>query len=81
LNEEVAHRDVQSQRTIEKLGSACLTLSTELSLAREREQSYIETINNQKRKTKRNRPFTEDLRAEEGLGVVFVLEMTKDTLN
>jgi hypothetical protein len=71
VNEEVAHRDVQSQRTIEKLGGACLTLSTELSLAREREQGYLETINNQKRKKKRGRPFTEDLRAEEGLSVLF----------
>jgi hypothetical protein len=71
MNEEVAHRDVQSQKTIEKLGGAYLTLSTELSLAREREQGYIETINNQKRKKKRGRPFTEDLRAEEGLGILF----------
>jgi len=67
----VAHRDAQSQKTIEKLGSTCLTLSAELSLAREREQGYLETINNQKRKRKRSRPFTENLRAEEGLGVLF----------
>jgi hypothetical protein len=46
-------------------------LSTELSLARDREQGYIEAINNQKRKKKRGRPFPEDLRAEEGLGVLF----------
>jgi len=71
VNEEVAHRDVQSQRTIEKLGNTCLTLSAELSLAREREQGYIETIDNQKREKKRGKPFTEDLRAEEGLGVLF----------
>jgi hypothetical protein len=32
---------------------------------------YLETINNQKRKKKRGRPFTEDLRAEEGLSVLF----------
>jgi hypothetical protein len=71
VNEEVAYRDVQSQKTIEKLGGARLALSTELSLAREREQGYVETINNQKRKKKRSRPFTEDLRAEAGLGVLF----------
>jgi hypothetical protein len=69
VSEEVSHRDVQSQMTIEKLGGACLILSTELSLAREREQGYLETINNQKRK--RGGPFTEDLRAEEDLGVLF----------
>jgi hypothetical protein len=71
VNEEVAYRDVQYQRTIEKLGGACLTLSIELSLARDREQGYIEAIDNQKRKKKRGRPFTEDLRAEEGLRVLF----------
>jgi hypothetical protein len=58
VNEEVVYRDVQSQRTIEKLDGACLTLSTELSLACDREQGYIEAINNQKRKKKRGRPFT-----------------------
>jgi hypothetical protein len=36
-------------------------LSAELSLTREREQGYLETINNQKRKRKRGRPFTEVL--------------------
>jgi hypothetical protein len=71
VNEEVAHRDIQSQRTIEKFGGACLTLSTELSFTRERKQGYIETINHQNRKKKRGRPFTEDLKAEEGLGVLF----------
>ncbi|KAK4999479.1 hypothetical protein LTR66_001499 [Elasticomyces elasticus] len=44
----------------------------ELLLAREREQGYIETINKQKKKKKkRGRHFTEDLRAEEGLNVLF----------
>jgi hypothetical protein len=37
VDEGVAYRDAQSQRTIEKLGSTCLTLSAELSLVRERE--------------------------------------------
>jgi hypothetical protein len=71
VNEKVAYRDVQSQRTIEKLGGTYLTLSTELSLAKEREQGYLETIDNQKRKKKRSRPSTEDLRAGEGLSVLF----------
>jgi hypothetical protein len=43
----------------------------ELILARERKQGYIETIQNQKKKRKRGRTFTEELRAEEGLGVLF----------
>ena len=46
MNEEVAYRDVQSQRTIRKLSSSYLTLLVELLLAREREQGYIETISN-----------------------------------
>jgi hypothetical protein len=46
VDEGVPRRDAQSQRTIEKLGSTCLTLSAELSLVREREQGYLETINN-----------------------------------
>lgn len=71
VNEEAAHRDPQSQKTFEKLSGACLTLSAELSLVREHEQGYLETINNQKRKRKRGRPFIENLRAEEDLGVLF----------
>ena len=71
VSEEVDHRDAQSQGLVAKLGGACLTFATELTLAREREQGYIETINSQKKKRKRGRPFTEDLRAEEGLSVLF----------
>lgn len=53
------------------LGGACLSFATELILAKEREKGFIETINNQKNKRKRGRPFTEELRAQEGLGVLF----------
>ena len=47
-------------------------MSAKLSLARERGQGYTKTINNQKREKKRSKPFTEDLRAEEGLGILFL---------
>lgn len=69
--EELARIDAQSQKVVDKLGSACLTFAAELTLAREREQGYIKTIQNQKKKRKRGRPFTEELRAEDGLGVLF----------
>ena len=71
VNEEAAHRDAQSQKLVDKLGGACLSFATELILAKEREKGLIETINNQKNKRKRGRPFTEELRAQEGLGVLF----------
>lgn len=57
MSEEVDHRDAQSQGLVAKLGGACLTFATELTLAREREQGYIETINSQKKKGKRGRPL------------------------
>ncbi|OQN95385.1 hypothetical protein B0A48_18633 [Cryoendolithus antarcticus] len=46
-------------------------LATELTHAREREQGYLEVIQQQKRRKKHGRPFTEELRAQEGLGVLF----------
>jgi len=69
--EEVAHRDAQSQRTIRKLGSACLTFSAELALVRERQQGLIDTFDNEKRKRKRRKAFTEELRAGEGVSALF----------
>ncbi|KAK5687866.1 hypothetical protein LTR17_026697 [Elasticomyces elasticus] len=71
LDSPSAVRTIRRIRLVAKLGDACLTFATELTLAREREQGYIETINSQKKKRKRGRPFTEDLRAEEGLSVLF----------
>lgn len=71
LSEGVALGNAQSQRLVDKLGNACLTFATELILAREREQGFVETIHSQQKKRKRGRPFTEDIRAEEGLGALF----------
>jgi hypothetical protein len=62
---------VSLSRSLATNYSQSLDKHTRLSLARDCEQGYIEAINNQKRKKKRGRPFTEDLRAEEGLGVHF----------
>lgn len=71
VSEGVALDNVQSQRLIDKLGNACMTFATELILAREREQGFIETIGSQQNKNRRGRLFTEDLRAEEDLGALF----------
>jgi hypothetical protein len=71
VSEGVALGNAEPQRLVNKLGNTCLTFATELILAREREQGYIETIESQKKKRKRGRAFTEDLRAEEGLGALF----------
>ena len=48
-----------------------MAFATELTLAREREQGFIETMDSQQKKRKRGRPFTEDIRAEEDLGALF----------
>jgi hypothetical protein len=71
VNEAVAQRDAETEKTIRKLGGACLTFASRLRLAEEREKGFIEALNNNKKKRKRGQPFTEDLRAEEGLGALF----------
>jgi hypothetical protein len=47
------------------------TLSAKLGLAEDREKVYIEALDNEKKKRKRGRPFTGELRAEEGIGMLF----------
>jgi hypothetical protein len=72
VNEAVAQRDAETEKTIRKLGGACLTFALGLSLAEEREKGFIEALNNNKKKKRKcGQPFTEDLRAEEGLGALF----------
>jgi hypothetical protein len=75
--EAVDQRDAETEKTIRKLGGACLTFASRLSLAEEREKGFIEALNNNNnnnnnnKKRKCGQPFTEDLRAEEGLGAQF----------
>ena len=71
MNEAVAERDTETKKVIRKLGGACLTLSAKLKLAEDREKGYLEALNSEKRKRKRGQPFTEELRAEEGVSVLF----------
>jgi hypothetical protein len=69
-NEAVAERDAKTEKVIEKLGNECITLSAKLGLAGDREKGYIEALDKEKKKRKRGRPFTEELRAEEGIGML-----------
>jgi hypothetical protein len=50
VNQEVAHRDVKSQRTIQLLGDAYLGASARLKLTELREQGLIEALKNEKKK-------------------------------
>jgi hypothetical protein len=46
-------------------------LSAKLKLAEDREKGYLEALNSEKKKKKRSQPFTEELRAEAGVSVLF----------
>lgn len=67
----MADKDAQTDKVIRRLGGACITLSAKLKLTEDREKGYLEALNNEKKKRKRGKPFTEELRAEEGVGVLF----------
>ena len=71
VNEAVAERDAETEKIIRKLGGACITLSAKLRLAEDREKGYVEALNVEKKKRKRGQPFTEELRADEGVGALF----------
>jgi len=71
LNGAVAERDAETKKVIRKLGGACITLSARLQLAEHREKGYLEALSNEKKKRKRRQPFTEELRAKDGVGMLF----------
>ncbi|KAK5004256.1 hypothetical protein LTR28_009161, partial [Elasticomyces elasticus] len=71
VNKAVPDRAAVTQKTIERLGDAVIGLSARLALSELRKKGYIEALDNEKKKRKRGKPFTEELRAEEGSGVVF----------
>ena len=71
VNEAVAERDDETEKVVKKLGGACITLAAKLKLAEDREKGYLEALNKEKKKRKRGKPFTEELRAEEGVSVLF----------
>lgn len=67
----MANRDTKTENVIRKLGGIYLTLSTKLKLVEEREKGYIKALNSKKKKMKRRKPFTEELRVEEGISTLF----------
>jgi hypothetical protein len=46
-------------------------MSAKLKLVEDREKGYLEALNSEKKKRKRGQPFTEELRAEEGVSMLF----------
>jgi hypothetical protein len=71
VSQGVAADDARKDRTIRLLGDAYLGASARAKLAEEREQGLLKSIDAEKNKRKRGRAFTEQLRADEGLGVLF----------
>ena len=71
VNKAVMERNIGTEKVIRKLGGACITLSAKLKLAEDRERGYLEALNSEKKKRKRGQPFTKELRAEEGVSVLF----------
>ena len=67
----MAERDAETAKVIRKLGGACITLSAKLQLAEHREKGYLEALSNEKKKRKRGQPITEELRAKDGVGMLF----------
>ena len=71
VTKAVAAKGARKDRTIRLLADAYLGASARATLAEEREQGLLESVNAKKEKRKRGRPLTQQLRAEEGLGVLF----------
>jgi hypothetical protein len=67
----VASDSARKDRATRLLGDAYLGASARAKLAEEREQSLLQSIGPEKKKRKRGGAFTEQLRADEGLGVLF----------
>jgi hypothetical protein len=65
------YQHTENEKIIRKLGGVCLTLSTKLKLAEDREKGYLEALDSENKKRKRGQPFTEELRAEQGVSVLF----------
>jgi hypothetical protein len=70
-DEAVAHRDTENEKIIRKLGDICLTLSAKLKLVEDREKGYLKALNSKKKKRNRGQPFTEELKVQEGVSILF----------
>jgi hypothetical protein len=71
VDRSVAADGAKKDKTIRLLGDAYLGASARADLAEERERGLLQSINSEKKKRKRGSAFTEQLRADEGLGVLF----------
>jgi hypothetical protein len=71
VSRSMAADGARKDRTIRLLGDAYLGASARAELAEEREQGLLQSIDSEKKKRKRGSAFTEQLRAGEGLGVLF----------
>jgi hypothetical protein len=71
VDRNVAADGARKDRTIRLLGDVYLGASARAELAEEREQGLLKSIESEMKKRKRGSAFTEQLRADEGLGVLF----------
>jgi len=71
VRRSVAADDVRKDRTIRLLGDAYLGASARAKLAEERERGLLRSVDSEQKKRKRGSAFTEQLRENEGLGVLF----------
>jgi hypothetical protein len=71
VDRSVATDGTRKDRTIRLLGNAYLGASARAELAEEREQGPLKSIESEKKKRKRGSAFTEQLREDEGLSMLF----------
>jgi hypothetical protein len=71
VDRSVAADRAKKDKTIRLLSDAYLGASARADLAEERERGLLKSINSEKKKRKRGSAFTEQLRADEGLSVLF----------
>jgi hypothetical protein len=71
VSRSVAADSARKDRTIRLLGDAYLGASARAKLAEEREKGLLQSIDSEKKKRKCGSAFTEQLRADEGPGMLF----------
>jgi hypothetical protein len=71
VSRSMAADGARKHRTIRLLGDAYLGASARVKLAEEREKGLLQSIDSEKKKRKRGSAFTEQLRADEGPGMLF----------
>ena len=72
VNTASARSDRKTQKILEKLSDRMLTVSAELALSKLENQQHVEAQNRERKKKKRRLRISEQLRAEEGSGTLFL---------